>query len=733
MPLGLALLAAGCLGSLVLYNTGQLATDKARLANTADAAAYSGLVWQARAMNYQAYTNRAMVANQVAIGQAVSLNSWTTYGDKTAENINTVLGGVPFVGAFTNGLAQVMRGIDLVVDPVTRAIVAVADTVETGLSLSQEAMFVSSFVATPDVVRKLVAASDPRFDVDTAFSLAGLAVNLNSWNSFTESYESDDIQDMTERGGVIIESRDRFTTARNWEFFDDIWMYTTPLTKHKIFREGQTHLAMREENGEMHWEWMAKDTMSFQTVLLRPWRIRKSKRKKWIEVEIGWGEAYANDENRDSRVLSSCERGATQGCGYVNRNKRAEAAADRDNRRLANYNGVKAFRSLSEDTREHEDKDPKLRLRIEVALLEGDTVSANHGVDGITQGPFHAPLETHGNVLSSVSVAEVHYRRPDAHGPSGRGREREIANGYNPYWDVRLAPISTVDRLGAVALRALDGGGGGTDPDTGSSGSGLGRYDEDDATQGTNGDAPTGGSGLGAYPTSLAGAFGVEGTDLTVAPMTLDGVAGLALGDPVDQFRDGLEAEVRSIPERLFSAAVQAAADAAQDYANDAIASSPTATAVQSWIDAGTALNDEFEAIKEQVTEDFTDALEEGVALYNEAVAPFLTDIEAKRRELDDYEARLTDGREYVEEEAQRLREAVDDVGTQLSDARDALVESLRVRMVEIIRDRSGGAAWAIDLMDNMSSETIETILDDYFEGAGEEGLEELVIWDADR
>ncbi|MGK0231068.1 MAG: Flp pilus assembly protein TadG, partial [Gammaproteobacteria bacterium] len=42
LPIGLALLAFTLMGVFVLYNTGQVATDKLKLANAADAAAYSG-------------------------------------------------------------------------------------------------------------------------------------------------------------------------------------------------------------------------------------------------------------------------------------------------------------------------------------------------------------------------------------------------------------------------------------------------------------------------------------------------------------------------------------------------------------------------------------------------------------------------------------------------------------------------------------------------------------------
>lgn len=59
-----------------MYSMNSQAIEKIRLQNTADAAAYSAVVAEARDYNYSAYTNRAMVANQVAVAQFVGLTSW---------------------------------------------------------------------------------------------------------------------------------------------------------------------------------------------------------------------------------------------------------------------------------------------------------------------------------------------------------------------------------------------------------------------------------------------------------------------------------------------------------------------------------------------------------------------------------------------------------------------------------------------------------------------------------
>lgn len=64
---------------LMVYNAGRLSIQRVHLQTTADAAAYSGAVLLARSYNFAAYANRGMVANHVAVAQAVGLASWSKY------------------------------------------------------------------------------------------------------------------------------------------------------------------------------------------------------------------------------------------------------------------------------------------------------------------------------------------------------------------------------------------------------------------------------------------------------------------------------------------------------------------------------------------------------------------------------------------------------------------------------------------------------------------------------
>ena len=58
---------------LTVFNVGMLTSEKMRLQNAADNAAYSAAVWEARYMNLTAYVNRTMIANYDALATVVAV------------------------------------------------------------------------------------------------------------------------------------------------------------------------------------------------------------------------------------------------------------------------------------------------------------------------------------------------------------------------------------------------------------------------------------------------------------------------------------------------------------------------------------------------------------------------------------------------------------------------------------------------------------------------------------
>jgi len=461
LPLGLALILFGVLSAIVLFNTGQTATDKTRLANTADAAAYSGILWQARALNFQAYTNRAMVANQVSIAQAVSLQSWSTYSVIAAENVASVLAAIPFVNALTRGVETVTSTVNRVVSPVMNSMVSIVSSINAGLSISQDAMFASSFAATPEIIQNVVAQNDSRFTANTAYTLGGTYQNLESWNSFTEGFDRRDKGAMRERAELINRSRDGFTIARDWKFFKPIWFFTTPLTKHQIQKEGETRLIEVDGPDGLEYEWKAKDSLEFKNTLIRIVRSNKH-----FDVPIGWAEAFAN-ERSDGGGDRSIEPGSCSAqsdyvfgrhCMSWTENSTAERFSavnlhfgEMESRvSMPGYSGLQKFRSLSAATIAEDQ--PTLKLRVEVAMqLSGVDSSNTLPVDELTRADLISP----GGLLSSVSIAEVFYKRPDI--DIDGINTVEYANGYNPYWGVRLSSIPAHERALALALRPGSG------------------------------------------------------------------------------------------------------------------------------------------------------------------------------------------------------------------------------------------------------------------------------------
>ena len=91
------------LSLVFLYKAGRITSEKMELQNAADAAAFSVAVVEARDLNYMAYTNRAMVANEVAIGQLVGLASWARHWRSFSDYIRAynrlVLAPITFVHA----------------------------------------------------------------------------------------------------------------------------------------------------------------------------------------------------------------------------------------------------------------------------------------------------------------------------------------------------------------------------------------------------------------------------------------------------------------------------------------------------------------------------------------------------------------------------------------------------------------------------------------------------------
>lgn len=460
IPLGIAAMLFSAALILVLFNTGQMTSEKMRLANTADAAAYSGMVWQARSLNFQAYTNRAMVANQVAIAQFVSLVSWSKYLYIGARNFDYVGSFIWFLKPFSAIMLEIATAINEVMEIVANVAIPIIDTLIEVLSASQTVVHYAAAATTWDIVQEVVRQNDPQYGL-TANTTGFLALNAARWLNFTEQYNQNAM--LTRMQDVTMRSRDGFSgehpQRRGWTLRGP----NLGLMQVRLVKGGDTRLlsdgdAMDRSASDLEWEWKAKDTLSIHT----RWRCPTFRNPgRWCnqEIPMAWGEAYASTTDDDFCNGSS----STANCGSSRwtENRRAEQLADWDDPiSLDGYGGIRPYRDiagLNEDEPDESTRDPRLGLAVEV-YKAGNNVrtSTVAGVgspsnpvparNGIGPGMFRLNDNFAGGEMSSISKAEVFFRRPD-------GR-LEYANLFNPYWDVHLISSRT-ERIAAWALKGI--------------------------------------------------------------------------------------------------------------------------------------------------------------------------------------------------------------------------------------------------------------------------------------
>src|SRR5690554_2574179 len=84
---------------------------QAHIQLTADLATESFAVIASRDLNYKAITNRAMLANSIAIAQLVGLQSYTAMITQTTQNTALITSWVPYLNAVMARISQMMRSL----------------------------------------------------------------------------------------------------------------------------------------------------------------------------------------------------------------------------------------------------------------------------------------------------------------------------------------------------------------------------------------------------------------------------------------------------------------------------------------------------------------------------------------------------------------------------------------------------------------------------------------------
>lgn len=443
LVLGMLMLAVAAASLVVLYNLGQTVESRARLTHAADAAAYSGALEQARALNALAYVNRTQIAHQVAMAHLVTLAASAQYartmqGQRTRGNPPAGLIGMLFGPDM--GLAY--QAAQAVPDAEQRLAAAFGqhDQVVHQVLEAAAASATAEFTWSRDrIMRKVLAANFPERSEglgDRWRQGPSLRLLSDAWPGFIERNLATRkaglrpaVEQASGRYGFL---DSRSGTRRN------PWMVSSrcPLLRHELRRRGFTWLG---PDGR----WGALDTQSYHAL----------RSNRWIgcyyrEYALGWGTAqgekgkapdgldYVEEPPLDFSkedfwrwVEQSTSWDIFDGATNPMGNSYAMAGAQRwPGKGLPAYREVALART----------RDP---LRFAVAVQFAGAALKTTDADSSVAEPAgrfgYAALGRAGQV-SVTSAAEAYFARPERRA-DGRN---ELATLFRPYWQARLSSVT---------------------------------------------------------------------------------------------------------------------------------------------------------------------------------------------------------------------------------------------------------------------------------------------------
>lgn len=420
---GLFVLTSGLIAFFFLFNTGQLSSEKTKLVNTADAVAYSAGVLHARALNFDAYTNRALIANEVMIAQTVSVSSWVQYAqghvqDVPPLNCYEVVYSVPFwlglVGytplcfalSWPTGAALV-NSVNSAFSPIGQATVTASEVAKANLQFAQASMFGALLVARQKIMQEV---ADANYLNDGAVKVElPLTDNFTFFDGapFIKRYadgERTRFRDV-ERTAAL---KDDFVKRRAWSSHSPWPCILAP--RGDADRQGATDLTGFDD-------WTANDQASLS---VESWHIHL--------FSMGCeGDIYYS--------LGDGHRSATE-WGYKGV--------------PATYDLSEKPRAYSPDNADAEKRDPRLRfsIRITRSNTQANTSMGRSPVKPTGEMDIYQGSEA-GGVMAALATSEVYFERSAARAD---GRV-ELASLYNPYWQVHLISNSTADLAIATALQ----------------------------------------------------------------------------------------------------------------------------------------------------------------------------------------------------------------------------------------------------------------------------------------
>ncbi len=495
---------------VTMYSMGQQSINKMKLQNTADAAAYSAVLAEARDYNFSAYTNRAIIANQVAVAQVVSLTSWArnygnTYDGKFSwiPNVITSLGGglssvtwtPPWKASKT--VSSGFRSFFNTVGPVTTKlldglidVLATAQTIYhygSALTVAQTiglspAQVLSSFAGvdssslgvlkdllTFNDAYNIIKLNDDKANISTT-GVAAAIVHMAQWFMFTNKKDPNTADKDGDKGDrmakVTVDSVDGFTKDRSTKDggpaknFPEM-MYLLPITidptRFIPYQSGGLLMYLWHRGGtelkninNAKKTWSAMDGTGFFGIAIF-----------WISIlgipipipipfpfiPMGWGAAQAGpDAPLDTRNITTPADEA-YGRIFGNVNTVGAAGLQKSAGAGATLDSRAGMRAYFDVKKTDQDNLVGPPLILEIEKGGGDIPISNN----VSGGQFTLTNGTQSNFMRSLTKAEIYFARPKKLWARGDSKA-EVGSLYSPYWQARLLPNSFLEQYASMSF-----------------------------------------------------------------------------------------------------------------------------------------------------------------------------------------------------------------------------------------------------------------------------------------
>lgn len=425
MGLGLTFLTS--VGLMVYLSTSGVLHDRQRGQHLADMAALSVASWQAQTLNYQAYANRAIIANELMIAQTLSLLSYVQHVETLTEQSATLASIWPGFREFSQTLHATAKATREVSHIAARLEIPFRSAYTHALMASQEAIHraLTPFAAQA-LVNEVIWSADKRYFGQT------LSVPTNP--SFYWSVEASSPQQATRNAQFLESSLDRYSQNRNFDqaawFFPNFGCVPRQASHFlgRLIREGSTRL------NENHSAWESQDSLSLHRWRASGWfRLCRGTQELW---PLSWGDAQASAGTSESRGVVASTR-----------NPQANSLALQSTEHIRGYLGLTRLHHLTPDS-----SSVTHSFRVPIAVRLHKEKSAALSRLGKLSDRFQNAVDTP-HTLWTMAVGLTEFRPP-----RGEQALHSVANGTThlyPFWHARLTTPSGSELLAAKVVQQI--------------------------------------------------------------------------------------------------------------------------------------------------------------------------------------------------------------------------------------------------------------------------------------